>query len=85
MSAANSEATEQPVASARATLVQAQNMLATQSDEGARRLRKVQIALIATRRDRSFSTSASHSSDPDILEPDYQASGTDLCYRKCHS
>ena len=35
MSAASSEATEQLVASARATLVQVQNMLATQSDEGA--------------------------------------------------
>ena len=36
MSAASSEATEQLVASARTTLVQVQNMLAAQSDEGAR-------------------------------------------------
>ena len=40
ISAASSEATEQLVNSTRATLVQLQNILATQSDEGARRLRK---------------------------------------------
>ena len=38
MSAASSEATEQLVASARSTLIQVQQMLSTQSDEGARRL-----------------------------------------------
>ena len=79
MSAASSEATEQLVASARTTLVQVQNMLATQSDEGARRLREAQVAFIATRRDRSSSTSASHASDPDVLEPDHQASGRQSC------
>ena len=35
MSAASSEATEQLVASARSTLIQVQQMLSTQSDEGA--------------------------------------------------
>ena len=79
MSAASSEATEQLVASARATLVQVQNMLATQSDEGARRLREAQVAFITTRRDRSSSTSASHESDPDCQEPDHQVSGRQSC------
>ena len=79
MSAASSEATEQLVASARTTLVQVQNMLATQSDEGARRLREAQVAFITTRRDRSSSTSASHESDPDGQEPDHQASGRQSC------
>ena len=79
MSAASSEATEQLVASARTTLVQVQNMLATQSNEGARRLRNAQIAFIVTRRNRSSSTSASHVSDPDVLEPDHPASGTQSC------
>ena len=79
MSAASSEATEQLVASARATLVQVQNMLATQSDEGARRLREAQVAFITTRRDRSSSTSASHESDPDGQEPDHQVSGRQSC------
>ena len=79
MSAASSEATEQLVASARTTLVQVQNMFAAQSDEGARRLREAQVAFIATRRDRSSSTSASHASDPDVLEPDHQASGRQSC------
>ena len=79
MSAASSEATEQLVASARATLVQVQNMLATQSDEGARRLRDAQVAFITARRDRSSSTSASHESDPDGQEPDHQASGRQSC------
>ena len=63
MSAASSEATEQMVASARATLVQVQNLLATQTDEGARRLREAQVAFITTRRNRSSSTSASHAAD----------------------
>ena len=49
MSAASSEATEQLVVSARATLVQVQNMLATRSDEGARRLREAQVSFITTR------------------------------------
>ena len=78
MSAASSEATEQLVASARTTLVQVQNMLAAQSDEGARRLREAQVAFIATRRERSSSTSVSHESDPgrqDCLELDHQVSG----------
>ena len=79
MSAASSEATEQLVASARATLVQVQNMLATQSDEGARRLREAQVAFITTRRDRSSSTSASHESDPDGQEIDHQVSGRQSC------
>ena len=79
MSAASSEATEQLVASARTTLVQVQNMLATQSDEGARRLREAQVAFITTRRDRSSSTSASHESDPEGPEPDHLASGSQSC------
>ena len=79
MSAASSEATEQLVASARATLVQVQNMLATQSDEGARRLREAQVAFITTRRRRSSSTSASHASESDVLEPDHGASGRQSC------
>ena len=55
-------------------------MLASQSDEGARRLREAEIAfIIGTRRDRSSGTSASHASDPDVLEPDYQASGRQSC------
>ena len=78
MSAASSEATEQLVASARTTLVQVQNMLAAQSDEGAQRLREAQVAFIATCRERSSSTSVSHESVPgcqDWLEPDHQVSG----------
>ena len=42
MSAASSEANEQLLASAKATLLQVQNTLATQSDEGASRLRDAQ-------------------------------------------
>ena len=79
MSAASSEATEQLVVSARATLVQVHNMLATQSDEGARRLREAQVSFITTRRERSSSTSASHESDPDCQEPDVQVSGRQSC------
>ena len=45
MAAASSEATEQLVASAKATLLQVQNILATQSDEGAARLRDAQISI----------------------------------------
>ena len=79
MSAASSEATEQMVASARATLVQVQNLLATQTDEGARRLREAQVAFITTRRNRSSSTSASHAADSDGQEPVQQASGIQSC------
>ena len=79
MSAASSEATEQLLVSARATLVQVHNMLATQSDEGARRLREAQVSFITTRRERSSSTSASHESDPDCQEPDTQVSGRQSC------
>ena len=75
MSAASSEATEQLLVSARATLVQVHNMLATQSDEGARRLREAQIAFITTRRERSSSTSPSHESDHEHHAPDVQESG----------
>ena len=63
MSATCSEATEQLVITARATLVQVQNILETQSSEGARRLRQSQIEFIATRRNRSSSTQSS----PDTL------------------
>ena len=73
MSAASSEATEQLVASAGTTLVQVQNMLAMQSNQGARRLREAQIAFLATRRNRSSSTSASHVSDPDVLAGPFMA------------
>ena len=66
---------EQLVVSARATLVQVQNILETQSNEGARRLREAQVAFITTRRDRSSSTSTSHDSVLDGQEPDQQASG----------
>ena len=63
MSATCSEATEQLVITARATLVQVQNILETQTSEGARRLRQSQIEFIATRRNRSSSTQSS----PDTL------------------
>ena len=79
MSAASSEATEQLVASAKATLLQVQNMLATQSDEGASRLREAQISFITTRRERSSSTSASHESELDCQEPDAPVSGRQSC------
>ena len=79
MSAASSEATEQLVNSTRATLVQLQNILATQSDEGARRLREAQVSFIPTRRECSSSTSASHESDPDGQEPDMEVSGRQSC------
>ena len=75
MSAASSEATEQLVMSARTTLIQVQNSLETQSNEGARRLREAQVAFITTRRNCSSSTSASHESIPDSHEPDQQVSG----------
>ena len=71
MSAASSDATEQLVMSARTTLIQVQNILETQSNEGARRLREAQVAFITTHRNRSSSTSASHESVPD----NRQASG----------
>ena len=79
MSAASSEATEQLVASAKATLLQVQNMLATQSDEGASRLREAQISFITYRRERSSSTSASHESELDCQEPDAPMSGRQSC------
>ena len=79
MSAASSEATEQLVASARSTLIQVQKMLATQSDEGARRLREAQVSFITTRRERSSSTSASHESEPDSQEPDGQVFERQSC------
>ena len=79
MSAASSEATEQLVASARATLIQLQNMLATQSDEGASRLREAQVSFITTRRARSSSTSASHESEPAYQEPQVQVSESQSC------
>ena len=79
MSAANSEATEQLVASARSTLIQVQKMLATQSDEGASRLREAQVSFITTRRERSSSTSSSHESEPDSQEPDGQVSERQSC------
>ena len=63
MSATCSEATEQLVITARATLVQVQNILETQTSEGARRLRQSQIEFIAARRNRSSSTQSS----PDTL------------------
>ena len=82
MSAASSEATEQMVASARATLAQVQNLLATQTDEGARRLCEAQVAFITTRRRRSSSTWGSHESDPDGPEPVPGVGQTELCYGK---
>ena len=74
MSAPSSEATEQLVVTARATLVQVQNILETQSNEGARRLRESQINFIATRRNRSSSTSSSPDSVHDGQASDQQAS-----------
>ena len=78
MSAASSEATEQLVASAKATL-QVQNMLATQSDEGASRLRDAQISFITMRRARSSSSSASHESPTDSQVPEVHLSGGQSC------
>ena len=75
MSASSSEATEQLVASARTTLVQIQNILETQPNEGARRLREAQVNFIANRRSRSSSTSASHDSGPDGQSLDLQTAG----------
>ena len=75
MSAACSEATEQLVVSARTTLVQVHNILEAQSNEGARRLREAQVNFIATRRNRSSSTSASHDSVHEGQDSDLQASG----------
>ena len=79
MSAASSEATEQLVASAKPTLLQLQNILATQSDEGACRLRDAQISFITTRRERSSSPSAPHESLPDSQEPEVHLSGGQSC------
>ena len=75
MSAASSEATEQLVVTVRTTLVQVQNILETQSNEGARRLREAQVNFIATRRNRSSSTSVSHDSFHEGQESDQQTSG----------
>ena len=79
MSAASSEATEQLVTSAKATLLQVQTILVTQSDEGASRLRDAQISFITTRQERSSSTSASHESQPDSQQPEVQQSGGQSC------
>ena len=79
MSAASSEATEQLVASAKATLLQVQNILASQSDEGASRLRDAQISFITTRRVRSSSTSASHESQTDSQAPEVHLAGGQSC------
>ena len=79
MSAASSEVTEQLVASAKATLLQIQNMLATQSDEGANRLRDAQISFITMRRSRSSSSSASHESPIDSQVPEVHLSGGQSC------
>ena len=79
MPASSSEATEQLVVSARTTLVQVQNILETQSNEGARRLREAQVNFIATRRNCSSSTSASHDSVHEGQESDQQASGSQSC------
>ena len=49
--------------------------MAAQSEEGAIRLRDVQISFITTRRERSFSTSASHESQPNSQESAIQQSG----------
>ena len=62
MSASCSEATEQLVVTARALLTQVHMTLETQSNEGARRLRESQINFIASRRNRSSSTSSSDDS-----------------------
>ena len=75
MSASSSEATEQLVASARTTLVQIQNILETQSNEGARPLSAAQVNFIANRRRRSSSTSVSHDSVPDDQVLELQTSG----------
>ena len=79
MAAASSEATEQLVVSAKATLIQVQTILATQSDEGASRLRDAQISFITTRRERSSSTSVSHESLPDSQQSEVQQSGGQSC------
>ena len=79
MSAASSEVTEQLVASAKATLLQIQNMLATQSDEGASRLRDAQISFITMRRSRSSSSSASHESPIDSQGTEVHLSGGQSC------
>ena len=79
MAAASSEATEQLVASAKTTLLQVQTILATQTEEGASRLRDAQISFITTRRERSSSTSASHESQPDGQQSAFQQSGGQSC------
>ena len=79
MSASSSEATEQLVVAARATLLQVQTILETQSTEGGRRLREAQINFISSRRNRSSSTSSrtsiSHASVHESHENAQQVSG----------
>ena len=79
MAAASSKATEQLMASAKTTLLQVQTILATQSEEGASRLRDAQISFITRRRERSSSTSASHESLPDSQRSALQQSGGQSC------
>ena len=79
MAAVSSEATEQLVASAKTTLLQVQTILATQSEEGASRLRDAQISFITRRRERSSSTYASHESLPDSQRSALQQSGGQSC------
>ena len=77
--AAGSEATKQLVASAKATLLQVQTILGTQSEEGASRLRDAQISFITARRNRSSSTSASHECQPVSPRSALQQSGGQSC------
>ena len=79
MAAASSEATEQLLASAKTTLLQVQNILVTQSEEGASRLCDAQIAFITARHERSSGTSASHESQPDGQRSALQQSGGQSC------
>ena len=74
MAAASSEATEQLVTAAKTNLLQIQAILAAQSEEGASRLRDAQISFITTRRERSSSTSASYTSQPNSQESATQQS-----------
>ena len=64
--------------SARATLVQVQNILAAQSDEGPDDFARLRYPS-STRRERSSNVSASQESDPDCQEPDIQISGGQSC------
>ena len=60
-------------------LLQVQNMLATQFDEGASRLRDAQISFITMRRVRSLSSSASHESPTNSQVPEVHLSGGQSC------